>query len=164
MMKTSNCSNVYSKASFQYSRHTNIKCESNRSLLSSPFLTIAITLNFSISVHLFLISTNICITVSLIEELEDISTSASSRSHDSQNQSENGTLDLLDSFPRGWTVSCAVKMGIRYGSIVECLMQLLDRWSTRIPEKHTHLLSSICFAILEWKRCYLRYNDHRECL
>ena len=47
-------------------------------------------------------------------------------------------------------------MGITYGVIVEHLFALLQQWQADIPEHHTHLLSSLTFALMEWRKTCLR--------
>lgn len=60
---------------------------------------------------------------------------------------------------RGWTVNCTVAMGVRYFDLTDCLMGILEKWNAKIPEKHTHLLDSITYAILKWKEDATRYRS-----
>lgn len=73
----------------------------------------------------------------LTEEMEDIAAAAAATNNP---------------FPRGWTVDCAIKMGVTYGEVLESLMSFSDRWGSKVSEKHTHLLFSISYAFMEWKR------------
>ena len=76
-------------------------------------------------------------TALLTEEMEDIAAASSST---------NNPLT------RGWTVDCTIKMGVTYGEVLESFMSFSDRWGSKVSEKHTHLLYSISYALMEWKR------------
>jgi hypothetical protein len=60
---------------------------------------------------------------------------------------------------RGWSVECVRRMGVSYGLIMEALMTMIDRWGSKEPEKHIHLLSSVTYALTEWLKISLRYDD-----
>ena len=99
-----------------------------------------------------------------MEELEDIATAASgactysSCATSSHQHSDVTTIGEkgYDVF-KGWTVDCTVAMGVRYFDLIECLVSILEKWNAKIPEKHTHLLNSITYAILKWKDDATRY-------
>ena len=101
----------------------------------------------------------------MIEELEDIATAASGActystcAPSSQQHSDVTTNDEKGSkIFKGWTVDCTVAMGVRYFDLIECLVSVLEKWNAKVPEKHTHLLNSIAYAILKWK------DDATRCL
>ena len=49
-------------------------------------------------------------------------------------------------------------MGVSYGIIVQHLLALLDHWQAKLPEHHTHLLSSVTFAMMEWRKTCVRFS------
>jgi hypothetical protein len=133
------------------SRHLSLSVSSSLSLSSSLCLFLSLSLSLPLSLSPIL--------ASLIEELEEIASSVSTSSSssalassESSSYSIQGSGADMNSFPRGWAVDCALKMGVRHCTVIECQMGILDRWNTKIPEKHTHLLSSISYALLEWRR------------
>ena len=139
-------------ASLPFSKSASISVSATSTYLQSVTTFVWFYLIFPFSLSL--------LSASLIEELEEIASSVSSSSSSSSalastESSSNCIPDNgidMNSFPRGWAVDCALKMGVRYGTVIECQMGILDRWNTKIPEKHTHLLSSISYAFLEWRR------------
>ena len=101
-----------------------------------------------------------------MEELEDIATAATgacnhrpciTSSH--QNNLVTRITEKGSNIFKGWTVNCTVAMGVRYFDLIECLMGVLEKWNAKVPEKHTHLLDSITYAILKWKEDATRYHS-----
>ncbi len=82
----------------------------------------------------------------LLDELEDIAAAAA------------GGTPLI----RGWAVETVRRMGVTYGVVVEYLLSLLDRWAAKAPEKHVHLLSSVTFALMEWRQVCVRQSSLRS--
>jgi metal-dependent amidase/aminoacylase/carboxypeptidase family protein len=64
-------------------------------------------------------------------------------------ESKAGSTDVGD---RGWTVRIFCEIGFTYGTLVETLVETLDRWQGKSPEKLLHLLASIAFALMQWTR------------
>jgi hypothetical protein len=100
-----------------------------------------------------------------MEELEDIATAAAgactySTCTTSSHRSNDATTieEKSKNMFRGWTVNCMVAMGVRYFDLTDCLMGILEKWNAKVPEKHTHLLDSITYAILKWKENATRYR------
>ena len=87
-------------------------------------------------------------TALLTEEMEDIAAASSST---------NNPLT------RGWTVDCTIKMGVTYGEVLESFMSFSDRWGSKVSEKHTHLLYSISYAFMEWKRVVTTWENVSNC-
>jgi hypothetical protein len=98
-----------------------------------------------------------------MEELEDIATAAAgacrytTSSH--QNNDTTTIKEKSKNMFRGWTVNCTVAMGVSYFDLTDCLMGILEKWNAKVPEKHTHLLDSITYAILKWKEDATRYRS-----
>jgi hypothetical protein len=81
-----------------------------------------------------------------IEELEDIAAACS----------------VTNPLSRGWTLACMERIGVTVGSTVEGYMGILDRWGSLVPAKHVQLLSSISYAIIEWKNIAMRQSTARS--
>ena len=99
-----------------------------------------------------------------MEELEDIATAAagactySTSATSSQQNDDTTTQEKSKNMFKGWTVNCTFAMGVRYFDLTDCLMGILEKWNAKVPEKHTHLLDSITYAILKWKEDATRYR------
>ena len=105
-----------------------------RSLIDILSITCSLSLSHSLTPIYQLTHTP---TALLTEELEDIAAAAASTGNP---------------IKRGWAVDCTVQMGVTYANILECFMSFCDRWSSKVSQKHTHLLSSISYALIEWKK------------
>ena len=60
---------------------------------------------------------------------------------------------------RGWAMECARRIGFTYGAIVECQLAMLERWTNKTPDMHSHLLSSITYSLMEWQKIAIRHSS-----